>query len=147
MIRLAIAGLLVGALVSCLVACAAGPPSGTNVTRSSVRVVTHRDLGGGPAAIVGGRLVVTGDCLAFSWDGAAPQTAVWPRGVSVWEVDGETAVARDGVTIATVGRDAYFEGGMDYAAAGLRGIADPSTLDACPAARYMLINSTERLRP
>jgi hypothetical protein len=126
--------------------CGSGAPAGTDVVPSEVRLVTHRDLGGGPGAIVGGRLVIENDCLAFEWiGGGEPQVAVWPRAASVWEVDGTTVVAAAGRVVAAVGQESFFGGGMDYTRAGILDVADAPIPDECLADRYMLITDLRLL--
>lgn len=126
--------------------CGDGSPAGSHVVPSAVRIATHRDLGGGPGAIVGGRLTIVNGCLAFEWiGGGESQVAVWPRGASVWEVDGETVVAGSGKVAAVVGGEAFFGGGMDFTFQALRDLVDTPIPAECQADSYMLINDLDPL--
>ena len=125
-----------------------GRPDGSDVRRANVGIVTHRDLGGGPAAIVGGTLAVDGGCVVIrSPDGLA--IPMWPPGTTACVVDGVLVIAdRAGNVAARQSDEAFFGGGTDYPRSFVDDINDAPIPAACDRqATYMLINSLERLEP
>ncbi len=122
------------------------PPPGADVERADVELVTHRSLGGGPAAIVGGTIRAHEGCLVMDTvDGVAIPS--WPEGTVVWLVDGKLVVTDAfGKIAATEGEEAHFGGGTDFTLNTVEGLADRPIPEACVrSATYMLINSLERL--
>jgi hypothetical protein len=136
-------------LIGVLAGGCSGQPQGAAVTRAQVGLVTHRDLGGGPAAIVGGTLGIDQGCVVFeSVDGLA--IPMWPPGTTAWDVDGVIVIAdRAGTGAARVGENAFFGGGTDYPRSFVNEIADAPVPPACDrqAATYMLINGLTRYGP
>jgi hypothetical protein len=125
-----------------------GQPQGSSVRRAQVGIVTHRDLGGGPAAIIGGTLGIDQGCVVIrSPDGIA--IPMWPPGTTAWDVDGVLVIAdRAGTVAARQSDEAFFGGGTDYPRSFVHEIADAPIPPACDRqATYMLINSLERLEP
>lgn len=125
-----------------------GQPDGATVRRANIGIVTHRDLGGGPAAIVGGRLGIDQGCVVIrSRDGLA--IPMWPPGTTAWEVDGVLVIAdRAGTVAARQSEEVFFGGGTDYPRSFVDEINDAPIPAACDRqATYMLINSLKRLEP
>jgi hypothetical protein len=128
-----------------LVAGCAQPPDGSTVRRANVGIVTHRDLGGGPAAIVGGTLGIDQGCVVIhSSDGLA--IPIWPPGTAAWDVDGVLVIAdRLGNVGVRLGEEAFFGGGTDYPRSAVEDIADAPVPAACDRqVTFMIINSLER---
>lgn len=116
--------------------------------RAQVGIVTHRNLGGGPAAIVGGTLRIDAGCVVFeSVDGLA--IPMWPPGTTAWEVDGVVVITDlAGAIAAREGQEAFFGGGTDYPRSFVDEIADAPIPPACDRqATYMLINGLKRYEP
>jgi hypothetical protein len=125
-----------------------GQPQGSAVKRAQVGIVTHRNLGGGPAAIVGGKLRIDAGCVVFdSLDGLA--IPMWPPGTTAWEVDGVVVITDPaGVVAAREGEGAFFGGGTDYPRSFVDEIADAPIPPACDRqVTYMLINGLKRYEP
>ena len=142
--RLALVSVVV--LIAVFIGGCIGQPQGSAVTRARVGLVTHRDLGGGPTAIVGGTLGIDQGCVVIrSPDGLA--IPMWPPGTTAWDVDGVLVIAdRAGNVAARQGEEAFFGGGTDYPRSFVDEIKDAAIPAACDRqAIYMLINSLKRL--
>ena len=100
-------------------------------------------MNGGPAALVGGKLLVRDGCLIFD-DGIADSLPLWPPGTSAWVVDGNIVVADPaGAIAAMAGQEAVFGGGTDYEL----GWAEDQVGDippACEVGNYTLINGLDQ---
>ena len=142
--RLLASGLVLAVSVVAVGGCGL-PPAGAAVERADVAIITHRNLGGGPAAIVGGSIRASDGCLVMDTaDGVAIPS--WPEGTTVWWVDGKLVVADAfGKVAATEREEAFFGGGTDYTLNAVEEIADRPIPDACVrTATYMLINALTR---
>jgi hypothetical protein len=125
-----------------------GRPDGDNVEPAPVGVVTHRSLGGGPAAIVQGVMVVEGGCVAMRTD-AGLAIPSWPAGTRAWIVEGRVVLAdQDGRVRLTEGEQGTFGGGYDYGIDFMKELADVPVPPACDLpGDYLLINRLEQVNP
>lgn len=116
-------------------ACVATTSPGAS-SLASLQLPTHRDLGGGPTALLTAQLVEEGGCVyATSTEGRS--VPVWPTG---YRLDG-SEIKKGDQTVASLGSSAKLGGGgydasqLDF----LRTLMDSPLPTTCQASNYWLV--------
>lgn len=115
--------------------------------RPEIRLPTHRDLGGGPTALMFGRLVQENECLyVASYRSGERHLVIWPQGSSLDGQGSAAVVTVPGVgPVAAVGEPIQLGGGeygpdqLEF----LRTLLDNEIPEQCVGGRYWLAVSAE----